>query len=203
MSNPCKKIYLQARTQEVLMIIADWVAVGAVALFILFGLLAGFGKGLKFFTGGIFGVIISVFVCYCLGGLILKLQFVQDLLDKFRDLWAGGKAAGVLNKIHLDLIVYYIALFIVIQIIRVIVVAVLKHLLEIDMVVFKIINKILGALFFLAILIFLTLTVFQIISWVGGETAQDFEKLLEGSFFKLDKLFENNPLLSLRDRISG
>lgn len=185
------------------MIIADWVAVGAVALFILFGLLAGFGKGLKFFTGGIFGVIISVFVCYCLGGLILKLQFVQDLLDKFRDVWAGGKAAGVLNKIHLDLIVYYIALFIVIQIIRVIVVAVLKHLLEIDMVVFKIINKILGALFFLAILIFLTLTVFQIISWVGGETARDFEKLLEGSFFKLDKLFENNPLLSLRDRISG
>ena len=46
------------------MILADWIAIAVVAAFILIGALVGFGKGLKFFTGGIFGIIISILVCY-------------------------------------------------------------------------------------------------------------------------------------------
>ena len=56
------------------MLIADWVALGLILLFAVLGLLLGFGRGLRFFTKGIFGFIISVIFCYFLGGLIIKLR---------------------------------------------------------------------------------------------------------------------------------
>ena len=65
------------------MILADWIAIAVVAAFILIGALVGFGKGLKFFTGGIFGIIISILVCYLVGGLVLEIPFVHDILEKF------------------------------------------------------------------------------------------------------------------------
>ncbi len=185
------------------MIVADWVALALVAAFFLAGVAAGFGKGLKFFTSGIFGIIISVFVCYSIGGLVLKLEFVRTLLDKFTAALTDKNGfCDFLLKIHVDVVVYYIVLFIIVQILRIIIVAILKNIAEINNAVFKIINRVLGAVFFLAVLTLIALTVFQIIQWIGGNTAQNFAQKLEGSFFKLDKLFENNPLLALKDRLS-
>lgn len=185
------------------MITADWVAVGLVAVFALLGLLLGFGKGLKFFTSGIFGIIISVFVCYCVGGLVLKLDIVQQLLNKFIGVLENKNGfCDFLIDIHIDIIVYYIALFIVVQIVRIIIVAILKNIAEINNIVFKIINKLLGLIFFLAVLAIITLFVFQIIGWIGGSTEENFKNLLDGSLFKLDVLFSNNPLLSLKDRVA-
>ena len=42
------------------MILADWIVLAGILGFALLGMLFGFGKGLKFFTGGIFGIIIAV-----------------------------------------------------------------------------------------------------------------------------------------------
>lgn len=187
------------------MINADWIAIAVVAVFCLIGLFVGFGRGLKFFTSGIFGVIISVFVCYGIGGLILELDFVQELLNKFNTLLIEKENVfcEFLLKIHIDVIVYYIALFVVVQIVRVIIVAILKNIAEINNIVFKTINRIFGLILFLAVLALITLFVFQVISWIGGSTAENFAAKLEGSVFKLDKLFENNPLLSLKDRFTS
>ena len=57
------------------MILADWIVIALIAFFCLLGILFGFGKGLKFFTQGIFGVFIAVIVCYTLGGVIYNLSF--------------------------------------------------------------------------------------------------------------------------------
>lgn len=185
------------------MIIADWVAVGAVALFLIIGVIVGFGKGLKFFTSGVFGVLISIFVCYCIGGLILQLEFVQTLLGKLvAAMEDKGGFCDFLIDIHIELIVYYVALFAVVQIVRVIIVAILKNIAEINNIVFKIINKIFGAALFLCALAVIVLIVFQIISIIGGNTSDNFSALLEGSVFKLDKLYANNPLLSLIEMIN-
>jgi hypothetical protein len=40
----------------------------------------------------------------------------------------------------------------------------------------------------------LALIVFQIIAWVGGESAESFLSQLSGSVFKIDNVFLNNPL---------
>ncbi|MDE7453031.1 MAG: hypothetical protein K2N22_01330 [Clostridia bacterium] len=180
------------------MILADWIAIAAVAVFIVLGALAGFGKGLKFFTSGIFGIIISIVVCYLIGGMVLKLPFVQTLLGKFiAALTDKNNFCNFLLKIHIEIVVYYIVLLIVVSALRVLIVYLLKFILEIKAPAFKVINRILGALLFIVVLLLLTLFVFQIIYWIGGSTYDGFHQKLAGSFFRLDKLLEANPLASL------
>lgn len=182
------------------MILADWIAIAVVAAFILIGALVGFGKGLKFFTGGIFGIIISILVCYLVGGLVLEIPFVHDILEKFiQALTDKNKFCDFLLQIHIEIIVYYIILFIIVSALRVLIVFLLKRIMEINNPIFKVVNRFLGIFFFLIVAILLTLFVFQIIYWIGGSTYEDFHKTLAGSFFKLDKLLEANPLASLPD----
>jgi hypothetical protein len=186
------------------MITADWVAIGFVAVFILIGFLAGFGHGLKFFTSGIFGIIISIFVCYLVGGLILQVTFVQELLAKLIEIMTDKNAfCDFLIKIHIDVVLYYVILFIVVQIVRIIIVAILKGIIEVDNIVFKVINKILGVALFLAILAAVTLLVFQLCYWIGGTTSESVSTFLNGSVFKLDKLYANNPINALIAYVKG
>ena len=185
------------------MVAADWIAIVAVLVIGALGALLGFGKGLKFFTDGIFGIIISIIVCYCIGGLILDLKFVQEILNKITGALTDKNGfCNFLLKIHIDIIVYYIVLFIIVQLARILIVLILKNIVESNNKVFKTINRVLGAIFLLAVAALLALLIFQIIYWIGGSTAAGVRLKLDGSFFKLDKLFEHNPLTSLPDRIS-
>ena len=181
------------------MILADWIALGLVAFFCLLGMLFGFGKGLKFFTGGIFGIIISIVVCYALGGLIYNFGFVQDALGSMRTALEenGSGFCNFLLKIHIDVVVYYVGLFIAVTIIRLIIVRVIKSIVEIDNVVLIILNKTFGVILFLGVLAILTLFVFQIISLIGGNTEADFLLKLSGSKLKIDWLFEHNPFMTI------
>lgn len=181
------------------MILADWIAIGLVVVFCILGMLLGFGKGLKFFTGGIFGFLISFVVCYALGGLIYNIGFVADLLNSFRDALAG-KDSGFCNfllKIHIDIVVYYIALFIVVTILRLIIVRIIKSIAEIENVFFIIINKTFGVVLFVGVLLMLSFIAFWIISLIGGDTEANFIAKLSGSKLGLDKLFEYNPFMTI------
>lgn len=180
------------------MVLADWIAIAVIVVSAGLGALIGFGRGLKFFTSGIFGVIISVFLCYIFGGMILKLTFVQDLLGKFSALWTtkSGGFYNFLSKIRMEIIVYYIVLFIIAQILRIILVKILKHVFEAKFIVFKVINKVLGAVLFAGMIFLLGLFVFQIIHWVGGET--ELKLLMHfGEFKFVGWLYVNNPLNAL------
>lgn len=181
------------------MILADWVALGLAALFCIFGLIFGFGKGLNFFTDGIFGFFISVIVCYALGGIIYNFGFVQDLLDKLRTA-LSDKNNGLYNfllNIHIDIIVYYISLFVVVTILRLIAVKIIKNVMEIENVLLIVLNKSLGVILFLGALLMCTFLVFWVISIIGGATESDFRANLEGSLLKIDYLYDNNPFLTI------
>lgn len=180
------------------MLTADIIALIALLVFVLLGVLLGFGRGLKFFTSGIFGFIISVFVCYLIFGLVLDLGFVKRLCDDFLAwLEQSGSVGSFFASIHIDYVVLAIVLFIIVQIIRIFVVKLVRAVLEINNPVFRVINKVLGAAFFVLVLFAIVLVVFQIVAWIGGTTAQNFLQSLDGSLFGLDALFENNPLLSI------
>ena len=125
------------------MITADYIVLGVLVVFVLIGALVGFGKGLKFFTSGIFGVIISVFVCYLIFGLVLSWDFVAELLGKFSDwLREQGSVGTFFADIYIDRVVLAVVLFIIVQIVRIIVVKIVKGIVEINNVVFKVINRI-------------------------------------------------------------
>lgn len=186
------------------MVTADWVILIGALVFLVLGWLVGFGKGLKFFTKGIFGIIISVFFCYVFGGMILKLSFIQKILDAFIGaITDKGSFCDFLINIHIDIILYYIVLFIVAQLVRLVIVLILGSVVEIDNVVMKIINRTLGLIFFFGVFFILTLFAFQIVAWIGGDTAEDFVAHLSRGKLGLGSLYNHNPLLAIVERVKA
>lgn len=181
------------------MLIADWVALGVLLVFALIGFLAGFGRGLKFFTSGFFGFIISVIVCYYFGGLIYKIGFIADWLNAFKEMLIDKQTTfcDILVTIRIDLIVFYVILFIIVTIIRIIIVKIIKSIVEIDNVFLRFVNRTFGMVLFAAVSVFIMLAVFRIIYVIGGSTAANFYGYLSGSKLKLDWLFENNWLTKI------
>ena len=169
------------------MIVADWVAIGVVVASLGLGSLVGFGKGLKFFTSGIFGFIIGVVICALVGTVFLDVPFVADLLAKLRESWAGIE---FLDKVHMDVIIYYVIMFVAVQLLRIILVLIIKAIFESENIVIKIVNRTLGAVLFLIIGVCIALLALKIVGWVGGTTADDLYYSLGGSAFRLDELFK-------------
>ncbi|HBF86952.1 MAG TPA: hypothetical protein DDW54_04655 [Clostridiales bacterium] len=187
------------------MITADYVALGVIVVSLLLGMILGFGRGLKFFTSGIFGHIIATIVCYFLFAIVYNFAFVQALLNKFIE-FLHSKENGFLEfliTIRIDLIALSVVLFGLVEIARLIIVAIVRGILEIDNPVMKVINKLLGMALFLAAAVVITLIIFQIISWVGGDIAANFRAKLDGSVVKVDYIFDNNPLMGMVAKIKG
>ena len=184
------------------MVTADWIAIAVLVVALGLGALLGLGKWLKFFTSGVFGVIISIIICYFIGGGILQRGFVQELLAKFASLWSdkGGFGYSLLTKIHLEVIVYYIVLFVLVQIVRVLLVKIIRKGLEADVKPIKVVNRLLGAAFAFAIVFFIGLLILWIVAWVGGDTAASWEAYFENSRF-VGALYRHNPIAGISDYI--
>lgn len=175
------------------MLIIDWVAVGVVVVMALLGLLLGFGKGLKFFTSGIFGIIISIVVCWLCGEMFRSLPFVQALLEKIASVWATqeGFFFDLLRRISAEVVVYYIILFVAVQIIRLLIVLIIKKFMEADVVIIKVLNKILGVVMFVGMGILLLTFGIYVVAWVGGDTYETVLGQFNGSVFGFDFLLKN------------
>ncbi len=176
--------------------VIDWIAIAVVLGSLAIGTLLGFGKQLKIFTGGIIGVLISIVVTYFCFGVVSSWGFVQDIMLRLHEAMenANNGIVDILIKIGIEKIILAVALFIIIQVIRVIIVNIIKGVFEADNVVLRTINRLIGALFMLAVAVMVTLLVFHIIQLIGGGTAESFKENISGSVFKLDWVYENNPL---------
>ncbi len=152
------------------MLLIDWIAVGVIGVSLLIGLLLGFGKLLKIFTGGIVGIIISIVVTYFCLGIVSSWGFVQDIMAKLIGAMqnANNGIVDFLIKIGIEKIILAVGLFIIIQVIRIILVSIIKSIVEIDNVVFKVINKFFGVIFMVGISCMVALIVFHVIQLIGG-----------------------------------
>ena len=170
----------------------DIVTIAVPVIMAIIGLIAGFGKSLKRFTGGIFGIIISIFVCVAVGGMILGIKPVGELVASLNETLAAK--AAFLGKIHAGLIVYYIVLFLVVQILRIIAVKVICGIFEAKNAVMKTINRILGFIFVPAVTILFVLLVFSVVrNFEDTAFVQDILAKIEGSL--LLKVYEWNPIV--------
>ena len=172
------------------MIVVDWIFLGIILGGLVLGALFGFGGIFKFFTTGIFGIIISVTVCVFIGTAFYGT--CEPLLDKIQEAIMSSENwfCQFLGKLNIQVILYYILLFVVIWLLRFLIVRIIKSISQSDNKVIKIINRIMGALFFLLILLLIFFFVFFLIGWVGGKTADDFSQYLAGGLLRLDRLFE-------------
>lgn len=140
------------------MLMVDWIALGIIVVFAAIGALIGFGRGLKFLTGGIFGIIISVVLCYIFGSMILGVPFVNDLLTKLAESIGGWSIVIT--------VIYYVVLFILFTLIRILIVKIIRKVAEADVLIMKIINKVFGAILMAAFGVLLGMLALQIIYWV-------------------------------------
>lgn len=178
----------------------DWIFLAIFLAIAVAGALIGFGRGLKFLTGGIVGVAISIVLCYFFGGMILDIPFVSGLLS---DLAAKWSHVSFLVTIRLEIIIYYIALFLLFTLARIIIVSIIKHITDSDVIVIRIFNKIGGVILFVGLAFLLMFFVFQIIHWIGDGTADSFRNLLRNSSNIVVRLYDKNPMKGLVDFVTG
>lgn len=184
------------------MLTIDWIVLAILAVSAILGMFFGFGKLLKFFTGGIVGFIISIVVVYFFTGIVSSWDFVKELMGKLHAVMveADNGCVDFLMDIGIEKIILYAAIFIVAQIIRIIIVNIIKGIVEIDNPLMKAINKFFGLVFMLAAVCALTLIVFQIVHAIGGETAENFRQNITGTF-RLEWVYDNNPLNALFEKL--
>ena len=173
--------------------LADWIFLGILAVIAVLGGFLGFGKVLDLVANKIAGWIISVVLCYCFGGMILDIPFVHTMMT---DLAANWAHIDILVKMHLEIIIFYIVLFILTVLIRVLLVKIVRGVFEADNGLCKVLNKCLGVVAAVLVAFVLMFLVFQIILWIGGATAASFENSLAGTSILLP-LYHWNPMAGL------
>lgn len=95
---------------------------------ILLGYLLGFGKTLKFCTGGIIKHLIAVWFCITFGGMIASIPLIASLIERGNEYFA--QFAAILAKINVATWIYYIILFIVVELVRLILVFIVRKVFE-------------------------------------------------------------------------
>ena len=162
----------------------------AVALGLL-GLCVGFGRTLRFFTKGIFGIVISVFVCFTFGGMIKGIPAVAEFISSLNE--KLGNAWSFLQIIHLETVLFYVILFFVVQLVRVIIVHFVCAVFEADVLPMRLINKLLGMVLMVAAVFLLTLLVLAVFRMIEDTSfVQGILEKIDGTF--LGKLYESNPV---------
>ena len=155
------------------------------------GFAVGFGRALRFFTKGIFGFVISVFVCATFGGMIAGIPAVSKLISDLNE-YLGGKWS-FLETIHLATAVYYLILFAAVQILRIAVVRLIGAIFSADNSVMRLLNRVFGTLFMVAAVFLLTLLVLAVFR-IFDDTSfvQGIVEDISGSF--LGTLYRHNPV---------
>ncbi len=167
------------------------VTIGALIVCAAIGFFCGFGRALKSFTGGIVGIIISIFVCATFGGMLLGTNliggWIADINAKL------GEVAAFFEKIQVGVIIFYIVMFFVVQLLRIIVVKFVCGVFEADNSVMNVINKVLGTLFVPAVILCLTLLIFAVFRLFEDTAAiTSLLEKIDGTI--LYKLYVANPI---------
>lgn len=176
------------------MILVDYILMVIVLLVAIIGSCLGFGRVLKWITDGIIGFMISIVQCYFLFGLVINFQFIGNFMTLITNGLesASNPFCNFLLMIRIEMIVVAVILFVIVTIIRKLITKIIANVTETDHIAFKIINKSLGAVMGIVIVAVVGLITLQIISVIKDSSSLSF---LEGSFFQLDQIYANNPLL--------
>lgn len=171
----------------------------AFALSVALGFLMGFGRTLKLITGGIVGIIISFVICAMFGGVIANISVIAEWIAEGNAYF--GEKSEILVKIHLATILYYIVLFAVIQVLRIVVVKIIAKIFTPEKKESKLygarnlINKVLGAFLLGAFCLFVVYLIMAILAVLTGlDKVNTFllEAAEKDTFFY--KMFTHNPI---------
>ena len=112
------------------MVLADGIILGVAVLFLVLGVITGFGRGLEIISKGIFGKIFSLVMCYFFIGLVIKIPAVSGLMESFVTMLKdkGEWWSNILLTIRVDIIAVVIIMLVVITFVRILVVQLVKNI---------------------------------------------------------------------------
>lgn len=171
---------------------------------VLLGVCLGCGKMLRILVDHFPGKILASLITYVLFGVVLSTGFAQQFTNKVIELVAGkdGFIGKVFLVLRLDLILLAVGLFLLVRLLLKLLAAVLASALEADVTVLRIVNRTAGLLLAFGFFMLLVLIAFQILNWVqGASEASVYAEMIQGSVFKLDRLYLNNPMNSVIDLV--
>jgi hypothetical protein len=178
----------------------DTICIISILVSAIVGAIIGLGGTLKLVVGNLPGKIFSGIITYFLFGAVLSIPFVQDLMVKLVDrvVGKGGWLGKIFLALRLDLVTIVVALYFLILFLLKIVADLLAVSLEADTPAMQWVNRVGGAVFNIASVFVVVLIVFQLTNWVSGMGEGSFYvEYVQGSFFKLDALYQHNPLNSI------
>lgn len=176
-------------------LVSIWIVLAAAA----FGFLAGGGRVLRWTVNGWIGKVLAVVVTYFLLGFVMNLGISRRITARFVDALTakGNWICKLLLIVRIDVILWAVLLFFAVWLLQKALAAAVDSLLDQEGAR-RWINRVLGLLLTLALLFVHALLLFQIVFWFTG-TDGSLYHYLQGSFMRLDRLYENNPLNGLID----
>lgn len=177
------------------MVSADYWVVGGACVFAVLGAALGFGRGLKMLSKGVLGKIAAVVFAYYLFGIVLTLDVTKTAQTNFITFLEGKDNwfCRFLITIRIETILTGVVVFLLSMLLISLVVNILAGILDGEGGVLKGLNCILGVVLALAEFIALVLLILLILKLISG-TNTDIADSLQGSFFRLDKIYDDNPL---------
>ena len=171
--------------------VVDAITIVVAILLAGLGVYVGFGRTLRFFVNGIFGTIISIVFCVAFGGMIASIGPIAEGISWLNN-WLGG-VWDFFATIRLATIIYYVVLFLLVQLLRKLIVLLLEKLFSMDLLAMRILNGALGAVLMVVAVFILLLLVLAIFELFGTSAfVQDMLVKLDGTFIKT--LYLNNPI---------
>lgn len=176
---------------EVIVVALDIISIIFLVIITLGGYSMGFGRALKALTNGPIGFMISIAVCILFGGAFQHSSAVIKLINYINTqaiaLWS------FLKYLQPGYVVYYLALFLVVQFIRIITINTIAQIDYSQNKVAIAINKILGGALCLAFIIAVTLLVFAIFNlFEDVEFVTNILDKISGSYLYV--VYKNNPI---------
>lgn len=178
------------------MITADIIFLIAMLIALALGAFLGFGKVFCIILKGKLGFVLALYIAYLLTNVLYNIPFIHDfgvsIVNGLTD--NSNFFTNILLFIRIDFIIIFLIVAVICVILKLIFAKTIQAVFEMDNKVMKVINRVTGSLTMFAYAFTLTLIVFQIIYVANGGVEGSYYQSLNGSFFRLNELFANNPL---------
>ncbi len=178
--------------------VIDYIVLGILILSILIGLIFGLSKRIRKSSFGIVSILFALITTYSIVCVLLTIPQITNLLDSInvRMLEVGNPFLDFLVSIKINLIVLMFVILIIVLLVKHFIVNRISDLLELDNKFSKILNRVLGVIYSVLFSAVIVLIVFQIVFLVKGTSGALYDNI-QGSVFKMDYVYENNPIVNV------
>ena len=182
----------------IIMKVIDYIVLGILIISILIGLIFGLSKRIRKSSFGIVSILFALITTYSIVCVLLTIPQFKSFLDRIniRMLEVNNPFLDFLVNIKINLIVLMFVVLIIVLLVKHFVLNRISDLLELDNKFSKILNRVFGVIYSVVLSAAVVLIVFQIVFLVKGTSGTIYDSI-QGSVFKMDYVYENNPIVNV------